>query len=193
MNFFCIQRRFMIGQIDRRQASCFESGTFSDIITQEKVNVNLKNLDFFFLPFLIFYILAYSMNIFSNSIISEPLQSATLGWASLITQSVKSLPAMQETWVRFLASIPGLGRSPGEGNGNPLQYSCLENPMGRGAWWATVHEVTRVRHNLVLNHHHHMLQYVSQFIPFYWKIIFHYMDIPHFTYSFINHGNLGFF
>ena len=34
-----------------------------------------------------------------------------------------------------LGSIPGLGRSPGEGNGNPLQYSCLENPMQRGAWW----------------------------------------------------------
>ena len=38
-------------------------------------------------------------------------------------------------------SIPGPGRSPGEGNGNPLQYSCLENPMGRGAWRATVHEI----------------------------------------------------
>ena len=37
--------------------------------------------------------------------------------------------------------IPGLGRSPGEGNGNPLQYSCLENPMDRGAWRATVHGV----------------------------------------------------
>ena len=36
-------------------------------------------------------------------------------------------------------SIPGSGRSPGEGNGNPLQYSCLENPMNRGAWWVTVH------------------------------------------------------
>ena len=36
-------------------------------------------------------------------------------------------------------SIPGSGRPPGEGNGNPLQYSCLENPMDRGAWWATVH------------------------------------------------------
>ena len=44
--------------------------------------------------------------------------------------------------------IPGLGRSPGEGNGNSLQYSCLENPMDRGAWWATVHEVARVRGNL---------------------------------------------
>ena len=37
--------------------------------------------------------------------------------------------------------IPGSGRSPGEGNGNPLHYSCLENPTDRGAWWATVHEV----------------------------------------------------
>ena len=40
-------------------------------------------------------------------------------------------------------SIPGLGRSPGEGNGNPLHYSCLENSMNRGAWWATVHEVAK--------------------------------------------------
>ena len=38
-----------------------------------------------------------------------------------------------------LGSIPGLGRSTGEGNGNPLQYSCLQNPMDRGSWWATVH------------------------------------------------------
>ena len=48
-----------------------------------------------------------------------------------------------------LGSIPGLGRSPGGGNGNPLQYSCLGNPMDRGAWWAAVHGVTRVRHDLV--------------------------------------------
>ena len=44
-----------------------------------------------------------------------------------------------------LGSIPGLGRSPGEGNGNPLQYSCLKNPMDGGAWWATVHGVTKSR------------------------------------------------
>jgi len=42
-----------------------------------------------------------------------------------------------------LGLIPGLGRSPGEGNGNPLQYSCLENPMYGGAWWATVHGVIK--------------------------------------------------
>ena len=45
-------------------------------------------------------------------------------------------------------SIPGLGRSPGEGNGNPLQYSCLENPMDRGAWEATVHGVAKSRTQL---------------------------------------------
>ena len=42
-----------------------------------------------------------------------------------------------------LGSIPGSGRSPGEGNGNPLQYSCLENPMGRGGWRVTVHGVAK--------------------------------------------------
>ena len=44
-----------------------------------------------------------------------------------------------------LGSVSGLGRSPGEGNGNPLQYSCLENSMNRGAWQATVHGVVRSR------------------------------------------------
>ena len=42
-------------------------------------------------------------------------------------------------------SIPGLGRSSGKENGNPLQYSCLENPMDRGVWWATVHGVTKTQ------------------------------------------------
>ena len=46
-----------------------------------------------------------------------------------------------------LGSIPESGRSPGEGNDSPLQYSCLENPMDRGAWWATVHGVARVGHD----------------------------------------------
>ena len=49
-------------------------------------------------------------------------------------------------------SVPGSGRSPGEGNGNPLQYSCLEDLMDRGAWEATVHEVTKSQtHNWAAN------------------------------------------
>ena len=47
--------------------------------------------------------------------------------------------------VRDVGLIPGLGRSPGGGHGNPLQYSCLENPMDRGAWWATVHGAAKSR------------------------------------------------
>ena len=64
-----------------------------------------------------------------------------------MAQWVKNLPAMQETWESEVR-IPGLGRSSEGGNGNPLQYSCLGNPMDRGAWWATVHEVTRSRTRL---------------------------------------------
>ena len=54
---------------------------------------------------------------------------------------VKNVPAMQETKEPGLGWIPGSGRSPGGGHGNPLQYSRLENPMDRRAWWATVHRV----------------------------------------------------
>ena len=60
--------------------------------------------------------------------------------ASLVAQLVKNPPAMQETPVRFL----GWEDPPAEENGNPLQYSCLENPMDGGAWWATVHGVTEL-------------------------------------------------
>ena len=47
-----------------------------------------------------------------------------------------------------MGSIPGSGRSPGGGHGNPLQYSCLRNPMDKGAWWATVHGVAKSRTRL---------------------------------------------
>ena len=58
---------------------------------------------------------------------------------------VKNLPADARAGdIGDTGSIPGLGRSPGEGNGNPLQYSFLENPMDRGAWWAAVHRVAKL-------------------------------------------------
>ena len=57
---------------------------------------------------------------------------------------VKNPPAKQETQGQSL----GWGRSPGEGNGNPLKYSCLGNPTNRGAWWVTVFGVTRVEYDL---------------------------------------------
>ena len=55
---------------------------------------------------------------------------------------VKNPPANAGN-IREVASIPGLGRSPGGGHGNVLQYSCLENAMDRGAWWATVHGIAK--------------------------------------------------
>ena len=60
-------------------------------------------------------------------------------WASLVAQTVKNLPVTQEMQFWSL----GQGDPPGEGNGYPLQYSCLENPMDRGAWWATAHRVAK--------------------------------------------------
>ena len=59
--------------------------------------------------------------------------------ASLVAQRIKRLPAVQVD----LGLIPVSGRSSGEGNGNPLQYLCLENPMDRGTWYATVHVVAK--------------------------------------------------
>ena len=59
-------------------------------------------------------------------------------WTSPVAQTIKSACSEGD-----LGLVPGLGRSPGEGNGNPLQYSCLENPMDRGAWWAIVHGVAK--------------------------------------------------
>ena len=59
------------------------------------------------------------------------------------SSAVKNLPANAGD----VDSIPGSGRSPGGGDGNPLQFSCLENSMGRGAWWATVHGLQRVKHD----------------------------------------------
>ena len=64
--------------------------------------------------------------------------------ASLVAQTVKKSACSAGD----LGSIPGSERAPGEGNGNPLQYSCLENPMDRGAWQATIHCVTKSRTRL---------------------------------------------
>ena len=80
-----------------------------------------------------------------NCVIYRLIQIETIFRASLVTQSVRNLPAIQETGVRTL----GWEDPSGEGNGNPLQYSCLGRPLDRGAWWATVHGVPRVRHDLV--------------------------------------------
>ena len=75
---------------------------------------------------------------------SGPAIIEKLSPPSQVAVVVKNLPANAGD-IRDAGSIAGLGRSPGGRNGNPLKYSCLENPMDRGAWWATVHRVAMSR------------------------------------------------
>ena len=76
------------------------------------------------------YLILFLLQLDSGTLqISQMIGNLLVSFVSL-AQMVKRLSTMQETWVRS----PGMGRSPGEGNGNPLQYYCLENPMDRGAW-----------------------------------------------------------
>ena len=65
-------------------------------------------------------------------------------WASQVALVVKN-PPTHTGYVRDMSSIPGLGRYPGRGHDNSLQYSCLENPKDRGAWQATIHRVAKRR------------------------------------------------
>ena len=74
--------------------------------------------------------------------ISSTFKDNSLKWASQVVLVLKNLPASAGD-IRDVGLIPGSGRSPGGGNGNPLQYSCLENPMDREAWQATVHRVAK--------------------------------------------------
>ena len=86
-----------------------------------------------------------------TNISREGTRDRVAQWASLIAQLVKNPPVMQESACNAgdVGSIPRLGRSPGGENSNPLQYSCLGIYMDRGSWWATVHGVARVGHDLV--------------------------------------------
>ena len=77
-------------------------------------------------------------------------EGGSLIGASQAVQLVKNLPASAVD-IRDVGLIPGSGRSPGEGNSNPPQYSCLENPMDRGAWWAIVRGVTNSRMRLSMH------------------------------------------
>ena len=78
-------------------------------------------------------------------------------WVSQVALVVKN-PLANAGDVRDMGSIPGLGRSPGGGHGDPLQYSCLKNPMDRGAWQATMHSVAESDRTEVTAKHKHFLQ-----------------------------------
>ena len=81
----------------------------------------------------------------------QKVRFQSLGWEDTIEEKMATcssllawkIPWTEEPMQENLGSIPGLGRLPGGGHDNPLQYSCLENSMDRGIWWATVHRVTK--------------------------------------------------
>ena len=77
-------------------------------------------------------------NRFLRKVTDISLQEAT---------AVVKNPSASAGGIGHSGSVPGSGRSPGEGNGNPIQYSCLENPMDRRVWWATVYGSQRVGHD----------------------------------------------
>ena len=86
---------------------------------------------------------APDIHIFSQFSLQSSIYIRLLNkWASQVVLVVKNLPANAGD-IRDMGSIPGSGRSPGGGNGNPLQYSCLENPMDRETWRAAVHRITK--------------------------------------------------
>ena len=77
-------------------------------------------------------------------VLFAPISQVRASWMTLVLKN----PPANEGDTRDVGSIPGSGRSPAKGNDNPLQYPCLENPMGRGAWWTTAHRATKSRTRL---------------------------------------------
>ena len=116
---FCIQCK------KRAHFYSFACGhpVFSALFIEETIVFPLSILDTFFKRSISFYVWA--------------------PWASQVALVVKN-PTANTGDVRDMGLIPALGRSPGGGHDNPLQYSCLENPMDRGAWWASFHGVTKI-------------------------------------------------
>ena len=96
------------------------------------------------------------------------LQARILDWVA-ISSSRRSSQPRNQTWVSCSAgdpgSIPGSGRSSGEGNSNPVQYSCLENPMDGGAWCATVHRVAKSQTRLSDFTHTHTHTHTHTLFP----------------------------
>ena len=88
-------------------------------------------------------------------------QATSTSWASLVAQLVKNPPASAGD----TGSIPGSERSPGEGNGNPLQYSCLGNPLDRGTWQSTGHGVAKSQRRLSDYTTNHYLDFLSLSFP----------------------------
>ena len=121
-----------------------------------------KNLNYTYI-YIHIYIYIYREREREREHLAFALWSSIRGTSEVVLV-VKNPPANTEG-IRDADWIPGSGRSPGEGNGYPLQYSCLQNPMDREAWWATVHSVAKQlsmnTHTLFLTHIIFIIQFSS--------------------------------
>ena len=128
--------------------------------------IGFKSTIWPFVPSLFFSLLLTSlwlMRIFCIIHLSSNTGLMGLPGGTVVKNSPSSAGDVAE-----VGSIPVSGRSPGGGNGNPLQYSCLENPMDRGAWWATVHGVTKSRTQLNTHTQTHWLNSYTSLFYFGW-------------------------
>ena len=116
------------------------------------VKIQKQNLKFWFFSWCILILKAstslstQASRTVDSTVQHIPNRLTKYAWDSQVAVVLKNPPVNAED-ARDLGSIPGSGRSPEGGNGKPLQYSCLEKPIDRGAWWATVHRSQRVRHD----------------------------------------------
>ena len=116
--------------------------------TQHQTLLSPAPTDILVFHFLIFFFsfsfFSYIFKVGYHSTKNRSLSTSWVAapWTSLVAQMVKNLPANAGD-AGDMSSVPGLDRSPREGNGNSLQYSCLGNPMDRGAWWANIHKVAK--------------------------------------------------
>ena len=118
--------------------SCYQMVTICPhlpIWIEELTSLLIQNINDFCLNWPGFKAKAFLLFLYQNGF---SIKEITITWVFMVAQTVKNPPAMRETWVWSLGWKDSWRK-----NGYPLQYSCLENPMGRGAWWATVHGVAK--------------------------------------------------
>ena len=118
--------------------------TFKKLCDRTKLKIKLASMDLSRYKYYNAFSFQVNYHHGRESQSKKLIESFHVSWASPIALVGKNTPASTRD-VRGLGLIPGLGRSPGEGNGNPLQCSCLENTVVRGAWWDTVHRVVKRR------------------------------------------------